>query len=88
MSCMLTLSVTFYDDQFLPPHCPLPSPPNLTFCTLPSPPTAQAIIAPSFLQIPDLSVTWGGRPQTNPVTGGTPLVSAHLVLTEMIPAQI
>lgn len=94
---MLTLSllsppplqlVTFHNDQFLPPHCPLPSPPNLTFCTLPSLPIAPAITAPSFSRIPDPRATWAGRPQVNPVTGGTPLLSAHLIFTEMIPAQI
>lgn len=96
-SCLLPLSllsplplqlVTFYNDQFPPPRCPLPSPPNLTFCTLPSPPIAPAITAPSFPPIPDPRVMWAGRPQVTPATGGTPLLSAHLILPEMIPAQI
>lgn len=95
ISCMLPLSVlspsplqlvTFYNDQFLPPHSPLPSPPNLTFCTLPSLPIAPAITAPSFSRLPDPRVMWAGRPQMNPVTGGTPVLSAHLIFTEMIPA--
>lgn len=94
---MLTLSllspspsqlVTFYNDQFLPPHCPSPSPPNLTFCTLPSLPIVPALTAPSSSRIPDPRVMWAERPQVNPVTGGTPLLSAHLIFTEMIPAQI
>lgn len=89
-SCTFTIFdlVTFSDDQFPPPHCPLLSPPNPTFCTLPSLPIAQDIIAPSFLRIPDPRVMWAGRPQTNPVTGGKPLLSAQLTFTEMIPAQI
>lgn len=97
ISCMLTLSVlspsplqfvTFYNDQFLPHHCPLPSPPNLTFCILPSLAIARAITAPRFSRIPDPRVMWAGRPQMSPVTGGTPLLSAHQISTEMIPAQI
>lgn len=79
---------TFSDDQFLPPRCPLPSPPNLTFCTLPSLPTVRDTTAPSFLQIPDPRVMRAGRPGTNPVAGGRALPSARLRHQLMIPAQI
>lgn len=77
-SCIFTTFdfATFSDDQFLPPRCPLPSPPNPTFCTLPSLPIAQETIAPSFLLTPDPRAMWAGRPQTNPVTGGKPLLLA------------